>query len=392
MPTNFIKISTLIILLFYNETVFGMMSSNTAPLNFFSQGIDFIEKKYFPLLPCKDKLNLRATCIALAITLTNDQFSKIYNQFNDEKKQIASSCAFLHCIKEKKYQEVEWFLKNEIHNPLFNIGYLDNDIKYFAINPLELIENNDLKMKELFAAYHYDTEKFVKSLKKIQEKYCEPFRLNEKLQNWQRASNDRNIFGKTIDPISNDYNKTISAREYREKELFYLIHTDYSSKLIVAACIGDLVCFNNELIAYEDRLCLTTWDFLSMYQAIVLSLFAAIKNKDLDLIRFILTQPLYADDMKSDISGLLSYFLLNTPVEYSEYLIISKDKCFEGKHIQWIKQLIEEDMFTAIPKMIKNNKDNEQIKEIYELLMSNIYGTFNQREKVKKYNKFCLIQ
>ena len=128
MPTSLIRLSTLIILLLCNETVFGMIPSNTAPLNFFSQGRNFIEKGYFPLLPCKDKLNLRATCTTLA---NNQQFDTMYNQFNDGTKQIAASCAFLHCIKEKKYQEVEWFLKNEIHGCRLN--YFINCIFFVSV-------------------------------------------------------------------------------------------------------------------------------------------------------------------------------------------------------------------------------------------------------------------
>ena len=392
MPTSFIRLSTLIILLFYNGAIFGMISSNTAPLNFFSQGTDFIKIKIFPLLLGNNRLNLRATCT----TLVNDQeFYRIYNQFNNEKKQIASSCAFLHCIKEKKYEEVKWFLKNEIHNPLFNIHYPYNCIEYFVINPLRLIEAKDLKMKKLFADYHYDEEKFVESLKKNQKKYREPAKLNEKLQSWQRTSHHKKKFIEGFDPISNTYKKTITVKEFTVIKLFPLIRTNCYSKSILAACIGDINCFKE---AMKD---MTGWDFMSIHCTILLSIFAAFKNKDLNLIKFILTQlPFYSPDehRKNDITELLSYFLLNTPVEYSTDLKISKDICFEDRHIQWIKQLIQEGIFTAIPKMIENNKDNnKQIKEVYKTLVSSIYESFDkettdQREKAKIDNKACLIQ
>jgi len=146
---------------------------------------------------------------------------------------------------------------------------------------------------------------------------------------------------------------------------------------------------------------MTGWDFMSIHCTILLSIFAAFKNKDLNLIKFILTQlPFYSPDehRKNDITELLSYFLLNTPVEYSTDLKISKDICFEDRHIQWIKQLIQEGIFTAIPKMIENNKDNnKQIKEVYKTLVSSIYESFDkettdQREKAKIDNKACLIQ
>jgi hypothetical protein len=98
----------------------------------------------------------------------------------------------------------------------------------------------------------------------------------------------------------------------------------------------------------------------------------------------------YAEHIKSNISELLSYFLLNTPVEGSDVLKISKDKCFKDKHIEWIKQLIHEGMFTKIPTMIENNKDNnKQIKEIYEILSQKLMDdqvSRNQKEKAKRYN------
>jgi len=383
------------IVLLCHDPLFGMELSNNEKkfiLNFFSQGIDFIKKEYFPLLPYKEKLNLRATCMVLFTTLPNDQqFYDIYNQYNDGKKQIAPSCAFLDCIKKKKYKEVEWFLKNEIHNPLFNIHYPNNCIEYFALNPLVLIEANDLKMKELFAAYRYDEKKFVESLKKIQEKYCVPVALNEKLTNWERTSHYKNGFIKGFDPISNTC--TIkSVREFRITSLFPLLRTNCHFKSILAACIGDINCFKEEI---KDMVALG--DFIFIHCTTLLSIFAAFKNKDLDLIRFILTQPsLYTEHIKSDTAELLSYFLLNTPVENSKDLTISKDICFEDRHIQWIKQLIQEGIFTAVPKMIKNNKDNKQIKEVYKTLVSSIYEidpeTEDQRKKAQIKNKVCLIQ
>ena len=381
MFTSFFRFSALMIVLLCNETIFGMISS-TPQLNFFSQKTDVIKNEIIPLLSGSDRLNLRLTCTTLAnnqLLLANDQqFYDIYNQYNDEKKQITSSCAFLDCINKGKYQEVKWFLKNEIHNPLFHITYNHyNHIEYWAINPFKLIKADDLTMKKLFATYHYDEEKFVESLKRIQEKYCVPVKLNEKLQEWQRASNDKNIHGGKIDPTSNVYKNTISAKERIKEELFCLIQTDCSSQLILAACIGDMNCFNQAMIDYENKNNnhsekISYGDARSIRCNILLSIVAAFKNKDLDLIKFILKQPLYVKHMESDIIGLLSYFLLNTPVENSAKIKISKDKCFDDRHIQWIKQLIQEGMFTRIPKMIEKNKDNNKhIEEIYKTLCRN---------------------
>ena len=46
--------------------------------------------------------------------------------------------------------------------------------------------------------------------------------------------------------------------------------------------------------------------------------------------------------------------------------------------------------------MIKNNKDNKQIKEVYKTLVSSIYEidpeTEDQRKKAQIKNKVCLIQ
>jgi hypothetical protein len=239
-------------------------------------------------------------------------------------------------------------------------------MEYLAINPFKLIEANDLQMKELFATYHYDEEKFVKSLKKIQEKHCEPVKLNKKLQKWQCASNNNSILGEIIDPTSNIFKNRISEKEYAKKKLCFLIKTDCSSQLILAACSRDIKCFDKVMIDYNKN---NNISFRSKNCTMLLSIFAAFKNKDLDFIKCILKQPFYIDNMKSNIFGLLPYFLLNTPVENSADLKISNDKCFENKHIQWIKQLIQEGMFTAIPTMIENNKDNNKhIKEIYETL------------------------
>ncbi len=386
LTSNKLKISTMIFLC--SQAAFGAELSFSLP----QDCTDII----FSYCSLSDVLNTRL--ISQRFILKNDdQYFNIYSQYNDEKKQISPTCAFLDCVYKKKYKEVEWFLKNKIHNPLFNIYYehgrisFDN-IKYFAINSLDLIAKNDLKMQKLFTTYKYNQEKFFISLREIQEQCCKDLGLgdlvlNEHLKEWQQASDIKTINEETIDLTSNNLKEKLSAKEYWHKKL---VNTDCYHELILAACIGDIDCF--------DRLmqnCNEKTENRNIYWSIFLSIFAAVKNKDLNFIEFILQKPLcflqkpfYFERIKSDAKGLLSAYLLNTFAEWAQELEIFNHKHFSNERIAWIKKLIEIGMFTQMPTMIdKNQCKNRQINEIYKAIKLQQIN----KQDIKK-NKMCSIQ
>ncbi len=346
-----------------------------------------------------DRLNLRETCKYFGLyfqDIFNDTFQQIFSAY----QKISFSCVFLHCVDKKKYKEVEWFLKNkEMHKPLFYIHYIYNNyfynkqyannysssdkLEYFAICPLDLIEKNDLKMQELFRAYNYNKEKFFNSLKEDQEQYGKPEILNTYLQELQQASAVKTIDEETINLKSNNLKEKLSAKEYLELELHKnLINIDCYHELILAACIGDIESFSKLI---EDC---NKEEYSKIYHSIYLSIVAAVKNKDLNFIQFVLKQKFYIEEINSnvrsllnDMPSLLSGYLLNTFVEWARILNISSEKRFSSERITWIKKLIEIGMFTQMPKMIEKNKNtNEQIKEIYNKI--------DEKRDCEKYNKF----
>jgi uncharacterized protein YcgL (UPF0745 family) len=381
MVARFIKLNILIIILFCNKAVFGMMSKNLSPLEDENLIHEIVSNCSF-----NKQLELRLVCKTFA---NQDKiFVNICKDYYD--KQTSMACVLLNYVHKNDHKKVEWFVNNNQVKILCVVHNFHNDTKwlseYHCIDPRCILpiknEYNmpiNAEMKDIFSKY--SDKDFFKSIQAAQKKITEQGYFNQLMQRRDACINE---------------NIGLNALLYRT---VFLTNKYINDNLVIMACSGNIDGFNKELNKHNKFISENSENneqqiqeykkSINCQQNMSLVWLAALENGDISFINNLLLHQDYKDHIQDtdNRNNLLSFLILNTAIENVQNLKLDDNIIFSKNRINKVIKLINLGFLSSKPPyfsssipFIDNNKNNNSdINKISEALKQQIFYLVLQR-------------